>query len=212
MPLFLDFDKNLQIKSDFDQREIKSCWFLLVTHTYGFPQKIEIIKSILSLNDKMVLIEDISHAQGAKINDKMVGTIGKGSFMSMQGDKAVNAGEGGLVITNNMEVYNRLIYLSHLNRKTFKENKLNLLSKIGFIGKGRMSPLGAITASNDIKNLNKRNSVLRKKLLLYDYLKNIKIFMFQKLIIIMILEGFIMEYLSFVIQKFYLMTSTKSLR
>ena len=27
-----------------------------------------------------------------------------------------------------------------------------------------MSPLGAITALNDIKNLNKRNSVLRKKL------------------------------------------------
>ena len=155
MPLFLDFDKNLQIKSDFDEREIKAAEFLLVTHTYGFPQKIEIIKSILSLNDKMVLIEDISHAQGAKINDQMVGTIGKGSFAGMQGDKAVNAGEGGLVLTNNVEVYNRLIYLSHLNRKTFKDNKLNLLSKIGFIGKGRMSPLGAITASNDIKNLNK---------------------------------------------------------
>ena len=84
----------------------------------GF-HKIEIIKSILSLNDKMVLIEDMSRS-GAKINDKMVGTIGKGSFMSMQGDKAVNAGKEA-VITNNNEVYNRLIYLSHLNRKTFKE-------------------------------------------------------------------------------------------
>ena len=46
--------------------------------------------------------------------------LGEGSFMSMQGDKAINAGEGGLVLTNEKFIYERLIFLSHLNRKTPK--------------------------------------------------------------------------------------------
>ena len=50
----------------------------------------------------------------------MVGTLGAGSFMVAQGDKAINAGEGGIVLTNNENVYNRLIYLSHLNKKLQK--------------------------------------------------------------------------------------------
>ena len=85
---------------------------------------------------------------------------------------AISAGEGGIVITNSDEVYNRIIYLSHLNRKSPNNDRTNLLSKIGFI-EGRMNPLGAVTAINDIKNLKNRNNILRKKIkILYSELKN----------------------------------------
>ena len=79
IPIFLDFDKNLQIKDNFDINEIKNADFILITHAYGLPQKIEIVKSILALNNKMILIEDISHAQGKALM-KMIGTFGKGSL------------------------------------------------------------------------------------------------------------------------------------
>ncbi len=182
-PIFLDFNKDLQINyNQEDSKIIKECDFLLITHAYGIPQNFEIINSILTLNNKLILIEDVSHAQGAKIDNKMLGTLGKGSFMSMQGDKAINAGEGGLVLTNENNIYERLIFLSHLNRKTPINNKLNLLSKIGFIGKGRMSPLGAITALNDIKRLQKRNAIIREKTkILYEGLKNLKNFYAPKI-------------------------------
>ena len=175
IPVYLDFDKNLQIKEIINNDKIINADFLLITHVYGLPQRMDKIKSILNLNKNLLLIEDISHAQGAMINNQMVGTLGEGSFMSMQGDKAINAGEGGVVLTNSSHVYNRLIYLSHLNRKTSKNNDLNLLSKIGFIGKGRMNPLGAITALSDIKNLNKRNKIIREKIkTIYEGLKDLK--------------------------------------
>ena len=182
-PVYLDVNKDLQIKKDIDyEYKIKSCDFFLITHVYGIPQKIEIIKSILDLNKKLILIEDISHAQGAISDNKMVGTLGKGSFMSMQGDKAINAGEGGIILTNNDAVYDKLIYLSHLNRKTSKKDNINLLSKIGFVGKGRMNPLGAITALSDIKNLDKRNKVIREKIrITYEGLKNLKNFYTPKI-------------------------------
>ena len=176
-PIYLDFDKDFQIKENVNREQILNADFFLITHAYGLPQDIENVRSILSLNKKLILIEDISHAQGATTNNLMVGTLGEGSFMSMQGDKAINAGEGGIVLTNNENVYNRLIYLSHLNRKTSKNENLNLLSKIGFIGKGRMNPLGAITALGDIKNLNKRNKRIREKIkIIYEDLNDLKNF------------------------------------
>ena len=181
IPIYLDFDKNLQIKNNHNQ-EIKNSDFFLITHAYGIPQKFEIIESILSLNKNLILIEDISHAQGAISNNKFVGTLGAGSFMSMQGDKAINAGEGGIVLTNKNEVYDKLIYLSHLNRKTLNRKNINLLSKIGFIGKNRMSPLGAITALSDLKNLNKKNKIIREKIrIIYKGLESLNNFCIPKI-------------------------------
>ena len=182
IPVYLDFDKNLQIKENIKKNEILSADFLLITHVYGLPQRMDRIRSILNLNKKLLLIEDISHAQGAIIDNQMVGTLGEGSFMSMQGDKAINAGEGGIVFTNSNHIYNRLIYLSHLNRKTSENNNINLLSKIGFIGKGRMNPLGAITALSDIKNLHKRNKIISAKIkIIYEGLKDLKNFYVPKI-------------------------------
>ena len=56
-----------------------------------------------------------------------------------------------------------MIYLSHLNRKSSNNDRINSLSRIGLIGKGRMNPLGAISAISDIKNLKNRNKILREK-------------------------------------------------
>ncbi len=175
VPVYLDFDKDLQIKQNIERDKILGADFFLITHVYGLPQKINIIRSIQALNKKLILIEDISHAQGAMINNSMVGTLGEGSFMSMQGDKAINAGEGGIVLTNSSFIYDKLIYLSHLNRKTLKNSNLNQLAKVGFIGKGRMNPLGAVTALRDIKSLNKRNKIIREKIkIIYEGLENLK--------------------------------------
>ena len=162
IPQYLDFDHNLQIALP-DELKIKNSQYLLITHAYGIPQKISTIKKFLSINPSLIIIEDISHAQGAKVENNFVGTLGDVSFMSMQGDKAISAGEGGLALTNKEEIYNKLIYLMHLNRSNKNNTSMNLLSKVGFLGKGRMSPLGAISASKDLKNLNKRNKILRKK-------------------------------------------------
>jgi len=183
IPIYLDFDENLQIKENFDKNKIIKADFFLITHVYGLPQDYNLIKSIKDINQNLILIEDVSHAQGAVSNKQYVGTQGIGSFMSMQGDKAINAGEGGIVFTNSEKIYNKLIYLSHLNRKMDDpiKNELSLLSSIGFLGKGRMNPLGAITALNDLKSLKKRNTLLIEKIkFIHDNLNNFENLYFPK--------------------------------
>jgi dTDP-4-amino-4,6-dideoxygalactose transaminase len=173
-PVYLDFDKDLQIILA-DKEKIISSEFLLITHIYGIPQNISLIKKFFEINPKLVLIEDISHAQGAKIEKKFAGTVGRASFMSMQGDKSIGAGEGGIAFTSDEKIYNKMIYLMHLNRPNKNNPKLNLLSKVGFLGKGRMSPIGAVWASRDLKTLKKRNIILREKFkIIYDALNNFK--------------------------------------
>ena len=174
IPIYLDFDKNLQIKK-LDKKEILNANFLLITHTFGIPQNMLLINKFLEINPELILIEDISHSQGAKIENFFAGTLGVASFMSMQGDKAISAGEGGVAFTNSEKIYNKMLYLMHLNRPNKENQKFNLLSKIGFLGKGRMSPIGAVWALRDLANLKKRNVILRKKFkIIYDGLKSCK--------------------------------------
>lgn len=174
IPIYLDFDKNLQIIKS-DKKEILNANFLLITHTFGIPQNMQIINEFLKINPKLILIEDISHSQGAKIENFFAGTLGHASFMSMQGDKAISAGEGGVAFTNDEKIYNKMLYLMHLNRPNKENPNLSLLSRIGFLGKGRMSPIGAVWALRDLANLKKRNNILRKKFkIIYDMLKNYK--------------------------------------
>ena len=44
----------------------------------------------LNINPRLIIIEDISHSQGAKIDNNPTGSMCLASFMSMQGDKAIN--------------------------------------------------------------------------------------------------------------------------
>ncbi len=172
IPIYLDFDKDFQIKK-IDKKKILEAQYLIITHAFGIPQNKNTIDYFLNINPRLIIIEDISHSQGAKIDNNPTGSMCLASFMSMQGDKAINAGEGGVAFTNDEKIYNRMIYLMHLNRDFSKDNKdFNSLSKIGFLGKGRMSPLGAIRASYDLNKLKKRNYIIRKKFqILYDNLK-----------------------------------------
>ena len=172
IPIYLDFDKDFQIKK-IDKEKILEAQYLIITHAFGIPQNKNTIDYFLNINPRLIIIEDISHSQGAKIDNNPTGSMCLASFMSMQGDKAINAGEGGVAFTDDEKIYNRMIYLMHLNRDFSKDNKdFNSLSKIGFLGKGRMSPLGAIRASYDLNKLKKRNYIIRKKFqILYDNLK-----------------------------------------
>ena len=170
-PIFLNFDENLQIEKP-NQEIIQNANYLLITHAFGIPQNIQIINEYLKINPKLKIIEDNSHSQGAIINQIKTGAFGIASFMSMQGGKAINAGEGGAVLTNDIMIYNRMHYLMHLNRKSNFDKNLDQLSSIGFLGKGRMSPLGAIGALSDLNDLDNRNNKIRKKYkIIYDSLK-----------------------------------------
>ena len=108
------------------------------------------------------IIEDCSHAHGASIENKLVGTWGEIGVFSLQGAKSIAAGEGG-VITNNDEVAIRMAAYGH--QKSYKnfnsyDRSLNLnLPPFGYGKKMRIHPLGAVLALIDLKYLNIKNKI-----------------------------------------------------
>ncbi len=57
----------------------------------------------------LILIEDAAHSLGTKYNDKCVGNIADMTTFSFHPVKTCTAGEGGAVLTNDENLYNKLI-------------------------------------------------------------------------------------------------------
>lgn len=83
---------------------------LIVVHYAGYPCDMTAI-SALCRERGIRLIEDVSHAPGASWNSQSCGTFGDIGCFSFFSNKNLSLGEGGMVVTCNEAVSQRLHYL-----------------------------------------------------------------------------------------------------
>jgi dTDP-4-amino-4,6-dideoxygalactose transaminase len=60
--------------------------------------------------------EDAAHAHGGAYKDRKLGSIGHAGCFSFQSSKNLNAGEGGIVVTNNERLYDMMNSLRNVGR------------------------------------------------------------------------------------------------
>ncbi|MGH3773348.1 MAG: DegT/DnrJ/EryC1/StrS family aminotransferase [Pseudonocardiaceae bacterium] len=89
---------------------------IVVTHLWGIPADLE---GLSALADKhgLALLEDGSHAHGATIGRQKVGTFGHSTAFSMNGPKPLSAGEGGFVLTDDDEIFYRVLLHGHYHKR-----------------------------------------------------------------------------------------------
>lgn len=80
---------------------------VMVVHLYGHPCNMELLSSIC-IEHELFLIEDCAEAIGSKYKGKNVGTFGDIAIFSFFGNKTITTGEGGMVITDNETLINRI--------------------------------------------------------------------------------------------------------
>ena len=74
-------------------------------------------------NEKnIVLIEDSAHALGSQYQDKMCGSLGSISVFSFTPHKIITMGQGGLVLTDDDNIYEYLVDLKTFNRSKDKSD------------------------------------------------------------------------------------------
>ena len=133
-PIFLDIDEttlglspdkveDFIIKNTYEKdgyrfnkithKKIKAC---LPMHNIGFPV---LINTLVELCKKynILLIEDAAEALGSTIDGKMCGTFGDVGIYSFNGNKIITTGGGGMLVTDNEELYKKALHLSTTAKK-----------------------------------------------------------------------------------------------
>lgn len=144
---------------------------LVLSHMRGNTSDLDSISWICKKNN-IILIEDAAHSLGALWNGKPVGTYGKAGCYSFQSYKIINAGEGGLLITNDEEFIVKAIYLSgtydklyeqHFVQSKFFKKYHNVLPCFSM----RMNNVSAAIIRPQIKEVEKKVAIYNKN---YKYL------------------------------------------
>ena len=146
---------------------------IVVTHLWGHPAEMDAILAVARWHGLLV-IEDCSHAHGATYRDRLVGTVGDIACFSLQGKKIVPAGQGGLLLTADRDLFERAVLFGHFNVRAIDEVTDPVLAPFAGTGYGlnyRMHPLAAALACEQFQVLDERIALRTSKLgLLSDLL------------------------------------------
>ena len=127
---------------------------ITIVHQWWHPCDMEKIMNIAK-KYSLFVIEDCSHAHGSSYRWQMCWTFGDVAVFSLQTNKAIFAWEGGILVTNNIGIYERATLLWHYRDRSkteVKSKELHDLWPTWYGLKLRMSPFNAIVASHSLKN------------------------------------------------------------
>lgn len=82
---------------------------IMCVHLYGQACDMDALKQIAKEHN-LYLVEDCAEAMGSTYKNRHVGTFGDVSTFSFFGNKTITTGEGGMVVTNDETIYDRLVH------------------------------------------------------------------------------------------------------
>ena len=112
-PVFVEITDNYKIDlADLDRKAASSgARVLLLSHMRGHICDMDELLAVCNRHG-LTAIEDCAHTMGAKWGDRFTGTFGAIGCFSLQSYKHANAGEGGLLVTNDPDVAAKAILYS----------------------------------------------------------------------------------------------------
>jgi len=105
IPVLVDIDESLTLAPDAVKAAITSktkC--VMPVHMCGSMADLDALKAICA-EHKLILLEDACQSIGGTYKGKLLGTIGDAGTFSFDFVKTITCGEGGVVMTNNKEVF-----------------------------------------------------------------------------------------------------------
>lgn len=122
VPVLVEVGENYRVDmADFAAKLEDDIAAVLISHMRGHTSDMD---GIMALCDSrgIPVIEDAAHSLGTTWNGRNIGTIGKVGCFSFQSYKLVNAGEGGILITDDPEIAARAIIMSGAYEENWKKH------------------------------------------------------------------------------------------
>jgi len=123
---------------------------IAVTHLWGHPCELDAIAA-LARSRGLALLEDCSHAHGSTYRSRPVGSAGDVAVFSAGARKLVSGGLGGMLLTDDGDLYARACLLSsfrHRTDLTIDVPGYEPFLTTGLGGNFRMSPVAAVLAKS----------------------------------------------------------------
>ena len=164
-PVFCEVDpKTLLIDvADVRRRITSRTKAIVAVHLWGNVCDMDALMA-LSEETGVPVVEDCSHAHGAAYKGVPCGSIGQVGAWSLQGNKSLSAGEGGMLATNDVTVFERACLLGQVNRPpnvvgdAVAALQYTHLPPMGLGVKFRAHPLAIGIASVQLKKLDELNA------------------------------------------------------
>jgi len=163
-PIFCDVDKfTFQLDpSKIEHLITKKTKVIIPVHLGGNICDMNKIKKIAKKYN-LSIVEDAAHAHGATLNDKFAGTFGKIGVFSFYPDKIMASSDGGIIVTNSRQLFDKLILLRNVGRKEIGKYDY---TEIGY--NYRMNEIQAILAQEQLRLLPKMLKKRREIAKIYD--------------------------------------------
>lgn len=177
--VFADIDPvTLCIDPDDIERKITgNTKAIMVVHYLAHPADMDRIMEIARKHNLKV-IEDVSHAQGGLYKGKKLGTFGDVAAMSLMSGKSFAVGEGGMLVTNNRDIYERAIAFAHYERydERIVNKELKKYARLPLGGfKYRMHQMSSAVGMVQLKYYDERCAEIRKAMeYFWELLKDVK--------------------------------------
>ena len=122
------------------------------------------INDIKKISDekKLFLIEDAAESLGASISGKKVGSISDSSIFSFCGNKVLTTGEGGALVTNSKQIYEKIKLIRSHGRQN-NVDYFNNPADSNYIELGYNWRMSSMTAALGISQLSKLDKIISKR-------------------------------------------------
>lgn len=121
-PVFVECNDNYRL--DLDDLELKmneGAEMLLLSHMRGHISDMDAIVPMCEACG-VTIVEDAAHALGVTWRERKVGSFGKAGCFSFQSNKIINAGEGGILTTDDDEIFVKATYLSGAYESNYRKH------------------------------------------------------------------------------------------
>ena len=175
MPVIAEVNETLTLDPEDVKKKISQHTKAIIpVHIQGFPCDMKSLMEIAKEHNLFIL-EDACQADGGSFGGKRLGTIGDAGALSFNYYKIISSGEGGALLTDNREIYERALIYHDSSAVAFFGGQLDDVSTKEFCGQEfRANELCAAVMNIQLDRLDKILADLRaNKKYIMDNLKGI---------------------------------------
>lgn len=111
VPVLVEVDHTYRVDMDDLKAKAADADVIMISHMRGHTSDMTRIQEVADANG-IPVIEDAAHSLGTTWNGKNLGTLGKLGAFSFQSYKMLNAGEGGILVTDDPDLAAKAIIMS----------------------------------------------------------------------------------------------------